>query len=146
MVLAFAGAGILGMESAIGIIIGSNLGTTLTSWIVATVGFKLKIELLALPFIGLGGLGLIFFGKSGRATNISKFMVGFGFLFLGLAYMKNSIEQLALTYELSQFKGLPSSLYILIGLVLTVLVNNASGLPAIRQNCSLQNPTGKRDK
>jgi phosphate:Na+ symporter len=131
MVLAFAGAGMLGMESAFGVIIGSNLGTTLTSWIVATVGFKLKIELLALPFIGLGGLGLIFFGKSGRATNISKFMVGFGFLFLGLDYMKSSIEQLALAYDLSQFKGLPSLLYILIGLVLTALVQSSSASVAI---------------
>ncbi|MFN3840504.1 MAG: Na/Pi cotransporter family protein [Cyclobacteriaceae bacterium] len=131
MVLAFAGAGILGMESAIGVIIGSNLGTTLTSWIVATIGFKLKIEILALPFIGLGGLGLIFFGKSTKATNLSKFMVGFGFLFLGLDYMKTSIEGLAQNYDLSGLRHYPGIVFILIGLVLTALVQSSSASMAI---------------
>lgn len=131
MVLAFAGAGLLMMENAIGIVMGSNLGTTLTSWIVALVGFKLKIELLALPFIGLGGLGLIFFGKSTRATNISRFMVGFGFLFLGLDYMKNSIEGLAYQYDLSTFQHWPGFTFIGIGLVLTALVQSSSAAMAI---------------
>jgi phosphate:Na+ symporter len=131
MVLAFAGAGIIGMESAIGIVIGSNLGTTFTSWIVATVGFKLKIELLALPFIGLGGLGLIFFGKTGRATNISRFLVGFGFLFLGLDYMKSSIDSLAMHYDLSALKGQHPVFYVFTGLVLTVIVQSSSAAVAI---------------
>ncbi|MCK6617749.1 MAG: Na/Pi symporter [Cyclobacteriaceae bacterium] len=131
MVLAFAGAGILGMESAIGIVFGSNLGTTLTSWIVASVGFKLKIEMLALPFIGLGGLGLIVFGKSTRATNISKFLVGFGFLFMGLDYMKTSIDGLAQSYDLSKLSNYPGAAFILIGLVLTILVQSSSAAMAI---------------
>lgn len=131
MVLAFAGAGIMGMENAIGVIIGSNLGTTLTSWIVATVGFKLKIEVLAMPFIGLGGLGLIVFGKSTRATNISKFMVGFGFLFLGLDYMKTSIEGLAAYYDLSALQDYPGIVYVLVGFVLTALVQSSSASIAI---------------
>ncbi len=131
MVLAFAGAGLLGMENAIGIVLGSNLGTTLTSWIVALVGFKLKIELLALPFIGMGGLGLIFFGKSTRATNISRFMVGFGFLFLGLDYMKSSIEGLAYRYDLSAFQNWPGIAFIGLGLVVTALVQSSSAAMAI---------------
>lgn len=131
MVLAFTGAGILGMENAIGVIIGSNLGTTLTSWIVATVGFKLKIELLALPLIGLGGLGLIFFGTSTRATNISKFMVGFGFLFMGLDYMKTSIEGLAQDYDLAALKDYPGIAFLLIGFALTAIVQSSSASIAI---------------
>ena len=67
MVLAFVGAGVLGMENAIGVIIGSNLGTTVTSWIVATLGFKVNIEILALPFVGIGGLG---YGCASRATSV----------------------------------------------------------------------------
>jgi phosphate:Na+ symporter len=131
MVLAFTGAGILTLENAIGVIIGSNLGTTLTSWIVATVGFKLKIEVLALPFIGLGGLGLIFFGKSTRTTNISKFMVGFGFLFLGLDYMKGSIDSMAHTYDLTTLKGYSPVVFVLVGLVLTAIVQSSSASMAI---------------
>ena len=53
MVLAFVGAGVMNMQNAVGVIMGSNIGTTLTAWIIATIGFKIKIESLALPFIGL---------------------------------------------------------------------------------------------
>src|SRR5690606_34016802 len=126
MVLAFAGAGVLGMESAIGVIIGSNLGTTLTSWIVATLGFKVKIELLALPFIGVGGLGLIFFGTSGRGANICKFLVGFGFLFMGLDYMKTSIDGMAQHYDLAALKHYPGIVFILIGFLLTAIIQSSS--------------------
>lgn len=131
MVLAFAGAGVLGMESAIGVIIGSNLGTTLTSWIVATLGFKVKIELLALPFIGVGGLGLIFFGTSGRGANICKFLVGFGFLFMGLDYMKTSIDGMAQHYDLAALKHYPGVVFILIGFLLTAIIQSSSASMAI---------------
>lgn len=131
MVLAFAGAGVLGMESAIGVIIGSNLGTTLTSWIVATLGFKVKIELLALPFIGVGGLGLIFFGTSGRGANICKFLVGFGFLFMGLDYMKTSIDGMAQHYDPAALKHYPGVVFILIGFLLTAIIQSSSASMAI---------------
>ncbi|HRJ29041.1 MAG TPA: Na/Pi symporter [Cyclobacteriaceae bacterium] len=131
MVLAFAGAGVLGMESAIGVIIGSNLGTTLTSWIVATLGFKVNIEILALPFVGVGGLGLIFFGTSGRGANICKFLVGFGLLFMGLDYMKTSIEGMAQHYDLSALQHYPGVVFILIGFVLTAIIQSSSASMAI---------------
>ncbi len=92
MVLAFVGAGIMSMENAIGVILGSNIGTTVTAWIVASIGFKVNIESFALPLIGMGGLGLIFLGRSEKYSNISKLLVGFGFLFMGLDYMKTSVE------------------------------------------------------
>lgn len=131
MVLAFAGAGVMGMESAIGVIIGSNLGTTLTSWIVATLGFKVKIEILALPFVGLGGLGLIFFGTSGLGANICKFLVGFGLLFMGLDYMKTSIEGIGHHYDLSALKHYPGITFILIGFFLTAIIQSSSAAMAI---------------
>lgn len=131
MVLAFAGAGILGMESAIGVIIGSNLGTTTTSWIVATLGFKLKIEMLALPFVGLGGIGLIFLNSSTRATHISKFLIGFGLLFMGLDYMKTSIEGLAQQYDLGALQQYPAIVYFFVGFVLTAIIQSSSATIAI---------------
>jgi phosphate:Na+ symporter len=131
MVLAFAGAGVLGMESAIGVVIGSNLGTALSSWIVATLGFKMKIELLALPFIGAGGLGSIVFSASSRGGNICKFLVGFGLLFLGLAYMKTSIESMANHYDLAALQNYPGFVYILIGFVLTAIIQSSSATIAI---------------
>jgi len=95
MVLAFVGAGLMTMVNAMAAIMGSMVGTTLTAWIVAVFGFKLKIEAFAFPLIGIGGLGLIFLGSSGRYVNISKLMAALGFLFLGLDFMKTSVEDLA---------------------------------------------------
>ena len=68
MVLAFVGAGIIELKNAIGIIIGSNLGTTLTGWVVAYFGFSFNIESFALPFLAFGGLSMVFFQR--RKTSI----------------------------------------------------------------------------
>lgn len=131
MLLAFAGAGIITFQNALGAVLGTNVGTTLTAWIVAGIGFKVKIEALAMPFIGLGGLGLIFFGKSGKATNISKLMVGFGFLFLGLDYMKSSIDTLASSFDLSQFQGYNTIFFLFLGFMITAIVQSSSASMAI---------------
>jgi phosphate:Na+ symporter len=80
MVLAFVGAGVMSMQNAIGVIMGSNVGTTLTVWIIATIGFKIKIESLALPFIGLGAVGLILFKPATKPFLITRLIIGFGFL------------------------------------------------------------------
>ena len=131
MVLAFVGAGIMALTNAFGVILGSNLGTTFTSWIIATIGFKFSIEAFALPFIGLGGLGLIFFGRSSKKSNISKLMVGFGFLFLGLDYMKTSVEDLAATFDLSAFQDYNILVFVLIGFVITAIMQSSSAAMAI---------------
>jgi phosphate:Na+ symporter len=131
MVIAFAGAGIMPLRNAIGVIFGSNLGTTLTSWVVATLGFKIQMEEIFLPIIGIGGLGLIFMGKSAKGANVSKLLVGFGFLFMGLDYMKSSIEKLAVTIDFLQFEDYPSLFFMLASFVLTAIVQSSSASMAI---------------
>jgi phosphate:Na+ symporter len=131
MLLAFAGAGIITFENALGAVLGTNVGTTLTAWIVAGIGFKVNIEALAMPFIGIGGLGLIFLGKTGKANNISKLLVGFGFLFLGLDYMKKSLDNFAANFDLSQFEGYHIIFFLIIGFILTALVQSSSASMAI---------------
>jgi phosphate:Na+ symporter len=131
MVLAFAGAGIMSMPNAIGVILGSNIGTTLTSWIVATAGFKVNIEAFSLPFIAIGGLGLIFFGKSGKATNLSKLLVGFGFLFMGLDYMKRSMDFLASEIDLHYLADYGTIAFIIAGFTITAIVQSSSASMAI---------------
>jgi len=88
MILAFVGAGVMTMQNGIGVMMGANIGTTLTSWIVAIFGFKLDIEVFALPLIALGGLVFIAFGPSSKLFQASRLLIGFGFLFLGLDFMK----------------------------------------------------------
>ena len=131
MILAFVGAGIMTMESAIGVILGSNLGTTITAWIVATIGFKLNIESFALPLIGSGGLGIIFLGKSEKYSNISKLLVGFGFLFMGLDYMKASVETFTTTFDITSIPNYGLVVYLGIGFLLTAIMQSSSATIAI---------------
>jgi phosphate:Na+ symporter len=126
MVLAFVGAGIMSMENAIGVIMGSNIGTTLTAWIVATLGFKVKIDAFALPLIAIGGIGMIFFKSSSKLFHVCRHLIGFGFLFLGLDYMKTSVETLAQAFDISQVPDYGLWLYVLIGIILTVLMQSSS--------------------
>ena len=131
MLLAFVGAGLMTMPNAIGVILGSNLGTTLTAWIVATLGFKVEIESIALPLLGIGGLGIIFLGKSEKYSNLSKLIVGFGFLFLGLEHMKGSIEAIAGQMDMANYADLNSFIYLLLGIVLTALMQSSSATLAV---------------
>lgn len=131
MVLAFVGAGIMAMENAIGVIVGSNVGTTLTAWIVATFGFSLNIEEFSLPLIAIGGLVLILLGKSARYSNISKLLVGFGFLFMGLDYMKSSVEELTAQFDISSISQYGLPVFFLFGLVSTAIMQSSSASIAI---------------
>jgi len=131
MVLAFVGAGVLGMGNAIGVVVGSNLGTTATAWIVATIGFKLDLEAFALPFIGLGGLGLIFLGKRPRYAAFSRLLSGFGFLFMGLDFMKDAVETYTAHMGPDFFQGVPVWLYLIIGIVLTAITQSSSASMAM---------------
>jgi len=133
MVLAFVGAGVMSMQNAIGVIMGSNIGTTLTVWIVAIIGFKLKIESFALPFIAIGGLGLIFSDSSEkpRLYQLCRLLIGFGFLFLGLDYMKSSVENVGQNFDLSLVPDYGLWLYLLVGTLLTAIMQASAASIAV---------------
>jgi len=144
MVVSFVSAGLLTLTQSIGVIMGANIGTTITAWIVSIFGFKMKITALALPAIGLG-LPLLFIKKF-KQENFGEFLIGFGILFLGLAFLKDSMP--ALDGE-SQFiqnivggisgNGLVSRLaFIAVGMILTVIVQSSSATVAITQTLAFQ--------
>ena len=131
MVLAFVGAGIIELRNAIGIIIGSNLGTTLTGWIVAYFGFSFNIESFALPFIAIGGLSMVFFAQKNRLYLFGQLFIGVGFLFLGLDYMKASISELANNFDISPFAVYDPHWLFLVGFVLTAVIQSSSAAMVI---------------
>ncbi len=92
MVVSFVNAGLLNLGQAIGVIMGANIGTTVTGWIVALIGFKFKISAIALPAIGIG-LPLIFIKKLGK-QEWGETITGFGILFLGLNFLKNAVPDI----------------------------------------------------
>ena len=131
MVLAFVGAGIIKMQNALAVILGANLGTTLDSWIVALVGFKVSIDKIALPVTGLAGLGYAIFNKQSRWYNWSKFLLGFSFLFVGLGYMKTGIEEMVKNVDFHQYEQYPAIVFFFIGFIITTLIQSSSATIAI---------------
>ena len=124
MVLAFTGAGLLVLPSALGIVFGSNLGTTLTGWIVATLGFKFEIFELALPLIAIGGAGVLF-GR-GRWSEGGRALLGLGLLLLALQFMKNSVAGLQQLIDIQDLVGLSAWQYLLFGVVVAAVIQSSS--------------------
>ena len=131
MVLAFVGAGVFTMKNAMAIILGANLGTTLDSWIVATLGFKMNIEVAAYPAVFVGGLLLILFGKHKTPRYISYFLFGFGLLFIGLSFMKTAMEAQVKTFDFTQYADMPLAVFLIIGFIITMLVQSNSATMAL---------------
>jgi len=131
MVLAFVGAGVITMQNALAVILGANLGTTIDSWIVALIGFKVNIERFSLPIAAIAGLGFVIFNKQTKLYNWSRFFLGFSFLFLGLGYMKTGIEDLVKNVDLQQYEQSPVIVFFFIGLIITSLIQSSSATIAI---------------
>lgn len=129
--LAFVGAGIMNLIQAISVMIGAKVGTTATAWIVAVFGFEFNIESFSLPLIGIGGLGIILLARSPKYVNISRFLVAFGFLFMGLDYMKSSVDDFAAVIDPELFAGYGILTFALAGLVLTAIMQSSSATIAI---------------
>lgn len=131
MVLAFVGAGVLTMQNALAVILGANIGTTLTSWIVATLGFKINIEALAFPIVGIFGVVMVVVKKEGTVYHWCKFLLGFGLLFVGLSFMKTSFESMVGQFNFNLLKDYPLAVFVLAGFVLTTLIQSSSATVAI---------------
>ncbi len=131
LVLAFVGAGYLSTLSAFGVIMGSNLGTTFTSWIVALVGFKLDIEGIALPFLAFGGFLYIVKGNNRVVTQLAKVFAGLGLLFLGIAFMKESVDGMANSIDLSQIPHYGNVFYVGFGTIITAAMQASAAVIAL---------------
>ena len=124
MVLAFVGAGIMSLQNALGVIFGSNLGTTFTGWIVATLGFKLDIEALSLPLIAVGTLALLSAG--GRVAEFGRVLAGLGFLLLGLDFMKTSVAAFQGIVDPAAMAGFNAWQYLLFGVIFAAVIQSSS--------------------
>ena len=136
MVVGFVNAGLLALEQAIGVIMGANIGTTVTAWLISLLGFKADISIFAVPLMAVGFL--LSLSKIEKRRNISEFIIGFSLLFLGLSLMKNSVPDLQQTPEVLSFIktwsgfGFGSVLIFLVfGTVLTLVLQSSSATMAL---------------
>ena len=136
MVVSFVNAGLLTLVQAIGVIMGANIGTTVTAWLVAWLGFKADISILAIPLMLFGFL--FSNSKKNQHKNIGELIVGFSLLFLGLSFMKESVPDLSETPQVLEFVkdwssyGFTSVLIFLVfGTILTLVLQSSSATMAI---------------
>ncbi len=136
MVVSFVNAGLLTLTQAIGVIMGANIGTTVTAWMVSWLGFKADISILAIPLMIFGFL--FSNSKKDRRKNIGELIVGFCLLFLGLSFMKESVPDLRQTPEVLEFVTTWSAygfssvlLFLAFGTVLTLILQSSSATMAI---------------
>ena len=136
MVVGFVNAGLLALTQAIGIIMGANIGTTVTAWLISLLGFKADISILAVPLMALGFLMSI--SKKEKFRNISECIIGFSLLFLGLSLMKESLPDLRETPEVLSFiqgwtqYGFGSVIiFMVFGTILTLVLQSSSATMAL---------------
>ncbi|MDR0659717.1 MAG: Na/Pi cotransporter family protein [Prevotellaceae bacterium] len=136
MIVSFVNAGLLTLTQSVGVIMGANIGTTLTAWIISLLGFKADISMLALPIIGIGFPLMML--KGDNKKNIGEFIVGFALLFIGLGYLKASVPDIGQNPEILAFLQnfanpgyLSILIFVLIGTVLTVIIQSSSATMAL---------------
>ena len=136
MVVSFVNAGLLTLTQSIGVIMGANIGTTVTAWLISALGFKVDIAAFALPLLAFG-IPLLFSGKSSRKS-VGEFIFGFSFLFMGLQALKANApdlganpEMLAFVQNYTDMGFLSIILFLFIGAILTMIVQASAATMAI---------------
>lgn len=136
MVVSFSNAGLLTLTESISVIMGANIGTTITAWLITILGFKVSMSAIALPLVGLG-FGLTF-AKKDKTKEIGTFIIGFALIFIGLQFLKEAMPDIKNNPEILSFLAkytdlgyLSILLFLLIGTVLTVVIQSSSATMAL---------------
>ncbi|MFC2086382.1 Na/Pi cotransporter family protein, partial [Bacteroidota bacterium] len=136
MIVSFVNAGLLSLIQSIGVIMGANIGTTVTAWLISILGFKIQISVIAIPLIGLSFP--LMFSKNNKRRSWGEFVIGFAILFLGLEYLKSSVPDLKSNPELLEFVtnytksgGWSVLLFLGLGTLLTIIIQSSSATMAL---------------
>ena len=136
MVVSFVNAGLMTLKQAIGVIMGANVGTTVTAWIISAVGFKVNISAFAIPLLAFG-LPLIFNNKSSRKS-LGEFIFGFSFLFMGLSFLQTAATDLHIgDLVAGMLAHIPYNniftiiIFIIVGAIVTMIVQASAATMAI---------------
>lgn len=136
MVVSFVNAGLMSLADSMAVIMGANVGTTVTSWIITIFGFKVDVQLFILPLIGLSIPFM--FSKKSSYKSLAEFLIGFSLLFLGLEFINSSVPDLKSNPEIFGFLSEYSSMgflsvlfFLFVGIVLTMIIQSSSAAFAI---------------
>ena len=131
IVLAFAGNGILRLQNALAVILGANIGTTLSNWLIATLGFSFRIDLLWMPVMGVSGTALFIFQQRKGVVALCHFFLGMSFLFIALDFMKSGMLGVVESVDLSRLSSAPMFIFVMVGFLITFLIQSSTATMAI---------------
>lgn len=131
MTLAFVGAGVIRLKNAIGIVLGSNLGTTMTGWLVTLLGFKLNLTEFSFPAMGLGALVMVISASASMRRHWGQMLFAFGLLLLGLSLMKDSVAFVTDYVDIAQLRSYSPWLFFVVGLLLAAVIQSSSAVMII---------------
>ncbi len=136
MVVSFVNAGLMTLAQSIGVIMGANIGTTVTAWIISAVGFKVNIAAFAIPLLAIG-MPLIFSGKGNRKS-MGEFIFGFSFLFMGLSFLQEAATAMnigdmvaGMLAHVPQDSFFTIILFVIVGALVTMIVQASAATMAI---------------
>ena len=136
MVVSFSNASLLTLAEAVGVIMGANIGTTITAWLITILGFKVSMSSIALPLVGFGFL--FTFSKKEKLQHWGGFIIGFALLFIGLQFLKEAMPNINENPEILEFLSRYTKmgffsvlLFLIIGTVLTVIIQSSSATMAL---------------
>jgi phosphate:Na+ symporter len=129
--LSFVEAGMIPFKNALGVIMGSNLGSTMIGWIIATVGFKLTIEELALPALAISTIFMFFVKPRKNLFNSFRLLLAIALIFYGLGFMKESAGIFVKNVDIGAYRNQPLIIFVLIGLITTSIVQTSAATMAI---------------
>lgn len=136
MVVSFVNAGLMTLAQSIGVIMGANIGTTVTAWVISAIGFKMDIAAFAIPLLAIGMP--LMFSRTSQRKSVGEFIFGFSFLFMGLAFLQQAATSLDIgTLTANMLAGLPNDsfftilLFVLVGALVTMIVQASAATMAI---------------
>jgi len=135
MIVSFVNAGLISLVASVGVIMGANIGTTVTAWLIAILGFKVSLSFLSLPLIGISFP--LFFSKNNNRKSWGEFIIGFAILFIGLQFLKENVpgidnaDTLAFLSDLTNWGFFSTLIFVLVGTLLTVMIQSSSATMAL---------------
>lgn len=131
LVLSLVGAGVVQLYQALAVMMGANIGTTFTGWLLVALGFYFDIKDFALPLLAISGILMLIFNRNHSIYYVARFFVGFAFLFLGLVYIKEGVEMMIQNTSLNNYAMYPLIFFALLGFIMTAVVQSSSVVMAL---------------
>lgn len=145
LVLSLAGAGVLQLSNALALVLGSNLGTVGTNWLLALFGFSYGIDMVAFPLAAISGITQVFLPAHSKLYSWARLVLGLSFLFISLGFIKEGMTEIMKDYDISVLSKYPAVVFAIVGFLITSIVQSSSATMALALSALFVNAISLND-